>query len=165
MNTHLGIGMCIVLFQALCRGYPAEFASYFHYCPPSQAIGPGAGTSSPLPPAIASADRQTAGENGCATGLSSMNSSRQKTSGPLNSGSHAKQKNPAGNDPAVTKDTMVFLFYDYAHPGGSSSRQAAAAGSREAFAGSEADPQRSRATDASHGDPKRSSSGGTAIRK
>lgn len=22
----------ILLLQALCRGYPAEFASYFHYC-------------------------------------------------------------------------------------------------------------------------------------
>lgn len=21
-----------LLFQALCRGYPTEFASYFHYC-------------------------------------------------------------------------------------------------------------------------------------
>ncbi|GMJ15709.1 casein kinase 1 [Hibiscus trionum] len=187
--------------EALCRGYPTEFASYFHYCrslrfddkpdysylkrifrdlfiregfqfdyvfdwtilkyqqsqlttPPARAIGPGAGTSSPLPPAITSADRQTAGENARATGLSSMNSSRRKASEPLNSGSHSKQKNPVGNDPAVTKDTMFM-----GQQGGSSSRQAAASGSREAFAGSEADPQRSRATDASHGDPKRSSSG------
>ena len=50
-----------------------------------------------------------AGENARAGGLSS--SSRRKTSGPLNSGSQAKQKNPVGNDPAVTKDAMVFLFY------------------------------------------------------
>lgn len=23
---------CLHSFQALCRGYPTEFASYFHYC-------------------------------------------------------------------------------------------------------------------------------------
>nr|KJB06829.1 hypothetical protein B456_001G013300 [Gossypium raimondii] len=92
--------------EALCRGYPTEFASYFHYCrslrfddkpdyaylkrifrdlfiregfqfdyvfdwtilkyqqsqltnPPARALGLGAGTSSPLPPAIANADRHT----------------------------------------------------------------------------------------------------------
>ncbi|XP_039028422.1 casein kinase 1-like protein 2 isoform X2 [Hibiscus syriacus] len=169
--------------EALCRGYPTEFASYFHYCrslrfddkpdysylkrifrdlfiregfqfdyvfdwtilkyqqsqlttPPARAIGPGAGTSSPLPPGIG-ADRQTAGENARATGLSSMNSSRRKTSGPLNSGSQAKQKNPVANDPAAAKDTMFM-----GQTGGSSSRQAAASSSREAFAGSEADPRR-----------------------
>ncbi|XP_039031512.1 casein kinase 1-like protein 1 [Hibiscus syriacus] len=187
--------------EALCRGFPTEFASYFHYCrslrfddkpdysylkrifrdlfiregfqfdyvfdwtilkyqqsqlttPPARAIGPGAGPSSPLPPAIANADRQTAGENVRATGLSSMNSSRRKTSGPLNSASHSKQKNPVGNDFAVTKDTMFM-----GQQGGSSSRYVAASGSREAFAGSEAAPQRSRATDAIHGGPKLSSSG------
>jgi len=92
--------------EALCRGYPTEFASYFHYCrslrfddkpdyaylkrifrdlfiregfqfdyvfdwtilkyqqsqlatPPARPLGPGVGTSSGMPPAIANADRQT----------------------------------------------------------------------------------------------------------
>nr|KJB83053.1 hypothetical protein B456_013G227100 [Gossypium raimondii] len=163
--------------EALCRGYPTEFASYFHYCrslrfddkpdysylkrifrdlfiregfqfdyvfdwtilkyqqsqlttPPARALGPGAGTSAAMPPAFANADRQA---------------------GPLNSGSHAKQKGPVANDPAITKDTMYM-----GQSGGSSSRHIA--GSREAFAGSEADPQRSRTTDASHGGLHRNSS-------
>ncbi|KAB1996394.1 hypothetical protein ERO13_D13G198200v2 [Gossypium hirsutum] len=184
--------------EALCRGYPTEFASYFHYCrslrfddkpdysylkrifrdlfiregfqfdyvfdwtilkyqqsqlttPPARALGPGAGTSAAMPPAFANADRQAAGDNLRAAGLSSMNSSRRKTSGPLNSGSHAKQKGPVANDPAITKDTMYM-----GQSGGSSSRHIA--GSREAFAGSEADPQRSRTTDASHGGLHRNSS-------
>ncbi|KAE8674345.1 Casein kinase I isoform delta-like [Hibiscus syriacus] len=167
--------------EALCRGYLTEFASHFHYCrslrfddkpdytyylkrifrdlfiregfqfdyvfdwtilkhqqsllttPPARAIGPSAGPSSPLPPAIANCDRQI---------------------GPLNSGSHSKQKNPVGNDSAVTKDTMFM-----GQQGGSSSRHVAASDSCEAFAGSEADPQRSRAAHASHVDPKRSSYG------
>ncbi|TYJ02381.1 hypothetical protein E1A91_A13G224800v1 [Gossypium mustelinum] len=163
--------------EALCRGYPTEFASYFHYCrslrfddkpdysylkrifrdlfiregfqfdyvfdwtilkyqqsqlttPPARALGPGAGTSAAMPPAFANADRQA---------------------GPLNSGSHAKQKGPVANDPAITKDAMYM-----GQSGGSSSRHIA--GSREAFAGSEADPQRSRTTDASHGGLHRNSS-------
>ncbi|XWS70025.1 hypothetical protein CRYUN_Cryun03dG0013600 [Craigia yunnanensis] len=140
--------------EALCRGYPTEFASYFHYCrslrfddkpdyaylkrifrdlfiregfqfdyvfdwtilkyqqsqlaTPARALGPGAGTSSAMPPAIANTDRHTAGEDVRAAGLSSMDSSRRRTSGPLmNSGSYAKQKNPVANDPAITKETMV----------------------------------------------------------
>ncbi|KAA3486136.1 casein kinase I-like [Gossypium australe] len=207
--------------EALCRGYPTEFASYFHYCrslrfddkpdysylkrifrdlfiregfqfdyvfdwtilkyqqsqlttPPARALGPGAGTSAAMPPAFANADRQAAGDNLRAAGLSSMNSSRRKTSGPLNSGSHAKQKGPVANDPAITKDAMAFICVYYisflslaanlnftgnkymGQSGGSSSRHIA--GSREAFAGSEADPQRSRTTDASHGGLNRNSS-------
>ncbi|KAG8471836.1 hypothetical protein CXB51_036451 [Gossypium anomalum] len=207
--------------EALCRGYPTEFASYFHYCrslrfddkpdysylkrifrdlfiregfqfdyvfdwtilkyqqsqlttPPARAVGPGAGTSAAMPPAFANADRQAAGDNLRTAGLSSMNSSRRKTSGPLNSGSHAKQKGPVANDPAITKDAMEFIYVYYipflsfaanlnftgnkymGQSGGSSSRHIA--GSREAFAGSEADPQRSRTTDASHGGLHRNSS-------
>ncbi|XVE54049.1 hypothetical protein DITRI_Ditri03aG0051300 [Diplodiscus trichospermus] len=170
--------------EALCRGYPTEFASYFHYCrslrfddkpdyaylkrifrdlfiregfqfdyvfdwtilkyqqsqlatPPSRPLGLGAGTSSAMPPAIANADRHTAGED----------SSRRRTSGPLmNSGSYAKQKSPVANDPAITKDIMFM-----GQSGGSSSRRVAVSSSRDAFAGSEVDPQRSRTTDASPG--------------
>ncbi|XVF88786.1 hypothetical protein PTKIN_Ptkin19aG0079300 [Pterospermum kingtungense] len=153
--------------EALCRGYPTEFASYFHYCrslrfddkpdyaylkrifrdlfiregfqfdyvfdwtilkyqqsqlatPPARAIGPGAGTSSAVPPAFANANRHTAGEDARAAALSSMDSSRRRTSGPLmNSGSYAKQKSPVANDPALTKDAMVtFIFqllFEYDH--------------------------------------------------
>jgi hypothetical protein len=31
-NFSLGNSYVVDLFQALCRGYPTEFASYFHYC-------------------------------------------------------------------------------------------------------------------------------------
>ncbi|KAK6236498.1 hypothetical protein SCA6_011835 [Theobroma cacao] len=180
--------------EALCRGYPTEFASYFHYCrslrfddkpdyaylkrifrdlfiregfqfdyvfdwtilkyqqsqlatPSARAVGPSAGTSSAMPPAIANADRHTVGEDARAAGLSSMDSSRRRTSGPLmTSGSYAKQKSPVANDPVITKDSMFM-----GQSGGSSSRRVAVSSSRDAFAGSEAEPQRSRTTDASPG--------------
>ncbi|KAK8654722.1 hypothetical protein V6N13_107324 [Hibiscus sabdariffa] len=180
--------------EALCRGYPTEFASYFHYCrslrfddkpdyaylkrifrdlfiregfqfdyvfdwtilkyqqsqlttPPTRALGLGAGTSSPMPPAMANADRHTAGEDMRAAGLSSMDSSRRRTSGPLmNSGNYAKQKSPVANDPFVGQS------------GGSSSRRVAVSSSRDAFAGSEVDPQRPRAAYASPGALQKSSS-------
>ncbi|MBA0594072.1 hypothetical protein Gorai_010993 [Gossypium raimondii] len=172
--------------EALCRGYPTEFASYFHYCrslrfndkpdyaylkrifrdlfiregfqfdyvfdwtilkyqqsqlttPPARALGSGVGTSSGMPTAIGNADRHAAGQDVQAAGMSPMDNSRRRTtSGPLMySGSFAKQKNPIANDPA-TKDSAS---------GGSSKR----ASGREAVAGSEFDPQRSRTTDASPG--------------
>ncbi|TYH60777.1 hypothetical protein ES332_D07G002800v1 [Gossypium tomentosum] len=176
--------------EALCRGYPTEFASYFHYCrslrfddkpdyaylkrifrdlfiregfqfdyvfdwtilkyqqsqltnPPARALGLGAGTSSPLPPAIANADRHTAMEDTRAAGLSSMDSSRRRASGPLmSSGNYAKQKSPVAND----------------HSGGSSSRQVGVSSSRGAFAGSDVDPQRSRTAYASPGALQKNSS-------
>ncbi|OMO91680.1 hypothetical protein COLO4_18178 [Corchorus olitorius] len=178
--------------EALCRGYPTEFASYFHYCrslrfddkpdyaylkrifrdlfiregfqfdyvfdwtilkyqqsqlatPPARAIGPGVGSSSAMPPAIGNADRNT--DDLRAAGLSSMESSRRRTSGPLmNSGSYGKQKSPVANDPGITKESLFA-----AQSGGSSSRRVAVSSSRDAFAGSEFDPQRSRTTDASPG--------------
>ncbi|TYJ24934.1 hypothetical protein E1A91_A07G013400v1 [Gossypium mustelinum] len=180
--------------EALCRGYPTEFASYFHYCrslrfddkpdyaylkrifrdlfiregfqfdyvfdwtilkyqqsqltnPPARALGLGAGTSSPLPPAIANADRHTAAEDTRAAGLSSMDSSRRRASGPLmSSGNYAKQKSPVAND----------LFIGQS--GGSSSRQVGVSSSRDAFAGSDVDPQRSRTAYASPGALQKNSS-------
>ncbi|KAK9211880.1 hypothetical protein WN943_001258 [Citrus x changshan-huyou] len=211
--------------EALCRGYPTEFASYFHYCrslrfddkpdyaylkrifrdlfiregfqfdyvfdwtilkyqqsqlatPPARALVPGAGTSG-APPAIASGDRQTGGgEEGRPAGLSSMDSSRRRMSGPvINSGSFSKQKSPVVNEPTMTKDTMLSSSNFLGRSGGGSSRRAAAvSSSRDAFVGSETEPQRSRTTEASPGamhrissgprgspigssDPKRSSSG------
>ncbi|TYI17293.1 hypothetical protein ES332_A07G013400v1 [Gossypium tomentosum] len=178
--------------EALCRGYPTEFASYFHYCrslrfddkpdyaylkrifrdlfiregfqfdyvfdwtilkyqqsqltnPPARALGLGAGTSSPLPPAIANADRHT--EDTRAAGLSSMDSSRRRASGPLmSSGNYAKQKSPVANDHFIGQS------------GGSSSRQVGVSSSRDAFAGSDVDPQRSRTAYASPGALQKNSS-------
>ncbi|KAG4136551.1 hypothetical protein ERO13_D07G012600v2 [Gossypium hirsutum] len=180
--------------EALCRGYPTEFASYFHYCrslrfddkpdyaylkrifrdlfiregfqfdyvfdwtilkyqqsqltnPPARALGLGAGTSSPLPPAIANADRHTAMEDTRAAGLSSMDSSRRRASGPLmSSGNYAKQKSPVANDHFIGQS------------GGSSSRQVGVSSSRDAFAGSDVDPQRSRTAYASPGALQKNSS-------
>ncbi|XP_039018717.1 casein kinase 1-like protein 1 isoform X2 [Hibiscus syriacus] len=173
--------------EVLCRGYPTEFASYFHYCrslrfddkpdyaylkrifrdlfiregfqfdyvfdwtilkyqqsqlitPPARALGLGAGTSSPMTPVIANVDRLTAGEDLRASGLSSMDSSRRRTSGPLmNSGNHVKQKSPVANDPFLGQS------------GGSSTRRVAVSSSRDAFAGSEVNPPRSHAAYASPG--------------
>lgn len=178
--------------EALCRGYPTEFASYFHYCrslrfddkpdyaylkrifrdlfiregfqfdyvfdwtilkyqqsqlanPPARGLVPGAGTCSGLPPAIAGA------EEGRPVGPS-MDSSRRMVSGPiLNSGSYAKQKNPVSTDSPLKDPALSSTFIGRTSGGGSSRRAAAVSGSQDVFAGSEADPQRSRATGASPG--------------
>ncbi|XP_044463985.1 casein kinase 1-like protein 1 isoform X2 [Mangifera indica] len=211
--------------EALCRGYPTEFASYFHYCrslrfddkpdyaylkrifrdlfiregfqfdyvfdwtilkyqqsqlatPPARALVPGAGTSSATPPVIASADRQTGGEDGRPAGLSSMESSRRRVmSGPIvNSGNFSRQKSPVVNESGNGKDAMLSSSNFMGRSSGSSRRAAAVSSSRDAFAGSEADHQRSHATERSPGavhrissaqrispvgssDPKRTSSG------
>ncbi|KAK3210456.1 hypothetical protein Dsin_015162 [Dipteronia sinensis] len=195
--------------EALCRGYPTEFASYFHYCrslrfddkpdyaylkrifrdlfiregfqfdyvfdwtilkyqqsqlatPPARAVVPGAGTSSATPPVLASADRQTGGEEGRPTGLTSMDSSRRRMSGPIiNSSSFSKQKSPVVNESAMSKEAMVSSSNFLGRSAGGSSRRAAAAvsSSRDAFIGSESDPQRSRTTEASPGAMHRISSG------
>ncbi|OIW18726.1 hypothetical protein TanjilG_13478 [Lupinus angustifolius] len=152
--------------EALCRSYPTEFASYFHYCrslrfddkpdyaylkrifrdlfiregfqfdyvfdwtilkyqqsqlatPPARAIGPGAGTSSGIPPVVSNADRQTGGEEGRPPpGLVSADSSRRRLSGPvLNSLSSANVMGQSSG----------------------SSRRVAASSSRDAFIGAESD--------------------------
>ncbi|THG12519.1 hypothetical protein TEA_012294 [Camellia sinensis var. sinensis] len=139
--------------EALCRGYPTEFASYFHYCrslrfddkpdysylkrifrdlfiregfqfdyvfdwtilkyqqsqiatPPSRALATGAGTSSGLPPPVVNADRQSGEEEGRVTGLSGVEPSRTRFSGPvINSGTSSKQKGPVAND-STSKEAM-----------------------------------------------------------
>ncbi|XP_008793210.2 casein kinase 1-like protein 2 isoform X2 [Phoenix dactylifera] len=144
--------------EALCRGYPSEFASYFHYCrslrfddkpdyaylkrifrdlfiregfqfdyvfdwtilkyqqsqiasAPPRALGPGAGPSSGLAPAIVHADRQSGGEEGRPSGWSAMDPSRRRISAPaINASSLSRQKNSEGNDPGVTKETMFNYF-------------------------------------------------------
>ncbi|KAJ7955911.1 putative Casein kinase [Quillaja saponaria] len=183
--------------EALCRGYPTEFASYFHYCrslrfddkpdyaylkrifrdlfiregfqfdyvfdwtilkyqqsqlatPPARAPGPGAGTSSGLPPAVASADRQTGGEEGRPSGLVTLDTSRRRSGPIFNSGSLSKQKNPVTNDSAFSKDVTVSNSNILGQSSGSS-RRVAVSSNRDAFVGNESDLPRSRTTDASPG--------------
>ncbi|XP_065851377.1 casein kinase 1-like protein 1 [Euphorbia lathyris] len=192
--------------EALCRGYPTEFASYFHYCrslrfddkpdyaylkrifrdlfiregfqfdyvfdwtilkyqqsqlanPPARALGPGIGTSSGIPPAIASADRQTGGEESRPTGQS-MDTTRRRLSGQfLNSGSYAKQKSPVANDSPIIKDPILPSSTFMGRTSRSSRQPAGVSSSRDMFVGSDADPQRSRTTDASPGAIHKVSSG------
>ncbi|CAL0327880.1 unnamed protein product [Lupinus luteus] len=190
--------------EALCRGYPTEFASYFHYCrslrfddrpdyaylkrifrdlfiregfqfdyvfdwtilkyqqsqlatPPTRGIGPNAGTSSGLPPAMTNADRQTGGEEGRPPGLVSAESSRRRMPGPVvNSASFSKQKSPIMNDSAVNKDAALSSNNFMGQSSGS--RRFALSGSREAFVGSESDI-RTRTTEAGSGAAYKISSG------
>ncbi|KAG6723302.1 hypothetical protein I3842_03G201600 [Carya illinoinensis] len=190
--------------EALCRGYPTEFASYFHYCrslrfddkpdyaylkrifrdlfiredfqfdyvfdwtilkyqqsplatPPVRAIGAGAGTGAGMPTAIANADRQTGGEDGRAAGLSPMDSSRRRISGPaLTSGTFTSQRSPLVNDSAISNNAA--LSNSLRLPSGSS-RRAAVSSSRDAFVESESDPSQSRTTEASPGAAHRISGG------
>lgn len=56
-------------------------------------------------------DVLTAEEESRPAGLTSMDSSRRRVSGPiLNSGSFLKQKNPVANDPSNTKDALVSFY-------------------------------------------------------
>ncbi|XP_058068956.1 casein kinase 1-like protein 2 isoform X2 [Magnolia sinica] len=184
--------------EALCRGYPTEFASYFHYCrslrfddkpdyaylkrifrdlfiregfqfdyvfdwtilkyqqsqiatAPPRNLGPSAGTSSGMPPVIASADRQSGGEEGRQAGWLANDPSRRRIPGPaINAGSLSKQKNPVAADSAVTKDAMLSSSTFLGRSSGSS-RRAVVSSSRDAVLGSEGDPSRPRTTEASPG--------------
>ncbi|GMQ06085.1 hypothetical protein CsSME_00050806 [Camellia sinensis var. sinensis] len=201
--------------EALCRGYPTEFASYFHYCrslrfddkpdysylkrifrdlfiregfqfdyvfdwtilkyqqsqiatPPSRALATGAGTSSGLPPPVVNADRQSGEEEGRVTGLSGVEPSRTRFSGPvINSGTSSKQKGPVAND-STSKEAMLSSSFFLGRSSGSL-RRAAVSSSRDGVVmGNESDQVRSR-TKISSGqrsssvggssDPKRPSSG------
>ncbi|CAA0842109.1 casein kinase 1-like protein 2 [Striga hermonthica] len=182
--------------EALCRGYPTEFASYFHYCrslrfedkpdyaylkrifrdlfiregfqfdyvfdwtilkyqqsqmatPPSRTLGPNAGTSSGLPPAIPSGERPPGEEEGRQVGTSSADPSRRRGSGQLiNAGSLSRQKSPAANDSA-SKDAMLSSSSFFGRSSGSL-RRPAVSGSRETFTlGNDSDPTRSRTPEAS----------------
>ncbi|KAM7509692.1 hypothetical protein LguiA_020145 [Lonicera macranthoides] len=195
--------------EALCRGYPSEFASYFHYCrslrfddkpdyaylkrifrdlfihegfqfdyvfdwtilkyqqsqiaaPPSRALGPGAGTSSGMPPAIPNADRQSGEEEGrLAAGLSSGDPLRRRSSvqAAINAGSLSKQKNPVPNDSTLGKEAMLSSSTFMGRSSGSL-RRPTTSGSRDAFtAGTESDPSRSRTPEASSGTVHKISSG------
>ncbi|GMN36939.1 hypothetical protein TIFTF001_006421 [Ficus carica] len=184
--------------EALCRGYPTEFASYFHYCrslrfddkpdyaylkrlfrdlfiregfqfdyvfdwtilkyqqsqittPPTRALGASAGPSSGIPPVVANADRHTGGEEGRPTGWSPADPARRRNSGPIiNSGSLSKQKSPVGNDPAVSKDTML-TSTNFVRSTGSSRRPAVSSSRDQLMVSSESDLSRPQTTDASSG--------------
>ncbi|KAK3025783.1 hypothetical protein RJ639_041939 [Escallonia herrerae] len=193
--------------EALCRGYPTEFASYFHYCrslrfddkpdyaylkrifrdlfiregfqfdyvfdwtilkyqqsqmatPPSRGLGPIAGTSSGIPPAIPIGDRPTGEEEGRLAGLSSMDLSRRRSSGQvMNSGSLSKQKSPVANDSTMSKDAMLSSSTFVGRSSGSV-RRTAASGSHDTFTlGNESDPARARTPEASPGAGYKISSG------
>ncbi|KAF7147614.1 hypothetical protein RHSIM_Rhsim03G0231400 [Rhododendron simsii] len=190
--------------EALCRGYPTEFASYFHYCrslrfddkpdyaylkrifrdlfiregfqfdyvfdwtilkyqqsqitaPPSRAlvsdVGPGAGTSSGLPPAVANADRQS-GEEGVSVPIGFRRVSGQA----INDGSLPKQKSPAAND-STSKEAMLSSSTFLGQSSGSLRRPAVSTSREGLIVGNESDPVRSRTTEASPGTQQKISSG------
>ncbi|KAL8102604.1 hypothetical protein AgCh_027211 [Apium graveolens] len=149
--------------ESLCRGYPTEFASYFHYCrslrfedkpdyaylkrifrelfiregfqfdyvfdwtilkyqqsqmaaPPSRVLGPSAGPSSGIPPAIPNGDLRpdvvrnalNAVEDMRPPGLSAVDCSHTRASAQgLNRESLSKQKSHAANDSTVSRDATV----------------------------------------------------------
>ncbi|KAE8715391.1 Casein kinase I isoform delta [Hibiscus syriacus] len=182
--------------EALCRGYPSEFASYFHYCrslrfddkpdysylrclfrelfiregfqfdyvfdwtilkyqqsqisnPPARALGPGAGTSSGIPPAVAIADRKSGRKVG-PFGWSSRDPTLRRHSGPIeNSRNVAKQKSPIANDCPVAKDPK--LAGSNVLPSSGSSRRAAISCNRDAAAITvgDSEPRHLRTIDAS----------------
>ncbi|KAL5757449.1 hypothetical protein ACOSP7_020060 [Xanthoceras sorbifolium] len=174
--------------EALCRGYPTEFASYFHYCrslrfddkpdyaylkrlfrdlfiregfqfdyvfdwtilkyqqsqipTPARALGPVAGPSSGMPPAVANVDRQTGGEEGRLNGWSSGDPSRRRHSGPLmNSANLSKQKGLLSADPTHSKDVMV-SNYNFLRSTGSSRRAAMSSSRDAAVVRTDSDPSR-----------------------
>lgn len=189
--------------ESLCRGYPTEFASYFHYCrslrfddkpdyaylkrifrdlfiregfqfdyvfdwtilkyqqsqiatPPSRTLGPAAGTSSGLVPAVANADRQTGGEEGRHPGWSLSDPSRRRISAPgINAGSLSKQKSPVANDSA--KEAMLSGSSFMGRSSGST-RRATVSHSREALV-SESDSSRPRTMEGTPGAFRKVSSG------
>ncbi|MED6118735.1 Casein kinase 1-like protein 2 [Stylosanthes scabra] len=178
--------------ESLCRGYPSEFASYFHYCrslrfddkpdyaylkrlfrdlfiregfqfdyvfdwtilkyqqsqiatPPIRPVGLPPGPSSGMPPAALNADRQSGGEDGRHTGLSSSDLTRRRNSGPIvNDGNLSRQKAPVTNDTTRSKDGMLSSS-NFFRSSGSTRR---AAFSREAV-GSGTEQSRSQTVDAS----------------
>ncbi|KAG8376168.1 hypothetical protein BUALT_Bualt09G0035200 [Buddleja alternifolia] len=181
--------------EALCRGYPTEFASYFHYCrslrfedkpdyaylkrifrdlfiregfqfdyvfdwtilkyqqsqmaaPPSRTLGPSAGTSSGLPPAIPSGERLPGEEEG-RLGATSTDPSRRRSSGQfINSGSLSRQKSPVAND-SSSKDVMMSNSTFFGRSSGSLRRSAVSGGRETLTLGNDSDPTRSRTPEAS----------------
>ncbi|KAK1377776.1 Non-specific serine/threonine protein kinase [Heracleum sosnowskyi] len=201
--------------ESLCRGYPTEFASYFHYCrslrfedkpdyaylkrifrelfiregfqfdyvfdwtilkyqqsqmaaPPSRVLGPSAGPSSGIPPAIPNGDLRpdlvrnalNAAEDMRPPGLSAVDCSHTRASAQgLNRESLSKQKSPVANDSTVSKDATAASSNILGRSGGSFKRSVISSG-RETFnLGKESDATNSRTTDASPGTMQKTSSG------
>ncbi|KAL3825305.1 hypothetical protein ACJIZ3_021334 [Penstemon smallii] len=197
--------------ESLCRGFPTEFASYFHYCrslrfedkpdyaylkrlfrdlfiregfqfdyvfdwtilkyqqsqisaAPSRALGPSAGMSLGLPPAIPGerlpVNVGAGDEEGRQGATSSADPSRRKNSGQvINAGSLSRQKSPVTNDSA-SKDVMMSSSTFFGRSTGSSLRRGAVSASRETFTlGNESDPTRSRTSEASPATATKLSSG------
>ncbi|XP_042060365.1 casein kinase 1-like protein 2 isoform X1 [Salvia splendens] len=191
--------------EALCRGYPTEVASYFHYCrslrfedkpdyaylkrifrdlfiregfqfdyvfdwtilkyqqsqmaaPPSRPLGPGAGTSSALPPAIPSGERLPAGdEEGRVVGTSSGDPSGRR-SGQISNARMSREKSPAAIDSA-SKDALLSNSTFFGRSSGTL-RRGTVSGSRETFTlGNDSDPSRSRTPEASPATANKTSSG------
>ncbi|KAI3463252.1 hypothetical protein Pfo_019915 [Paulownia fortunei] len=175
--------------EALCRGYPTEFASFFHYCrslrfddkpdyaylkrifrdlfiregfqfdyvfdwtilkyqqsqlanPPSRALGTAAGTSSGMP--HANIDRQSGGEEGKAPGWSATATRGRNF---LNSGNLSRQKGPAANDAATSKELSSSNIFRQI---GSSRRPAVSSSRDPEIPGNDNDPSRAHTTDALH---------------
>ncbi|KAL2332257.1 hypothetical protein Fmac_019838 [Flemingia macrophylla] len=183
--------------ESLCRGYPSEFASFFHYCrslrfddkpdyaylkrlfrdlfihegfqfdyvfdwtilkyqqsqiaaPPTRAIGPAAGPSSGVPPAVVNADRQIGGENSRHTGWSSSDPARRRNSGPIaNDGSLSRQKAPVPSDSNGSKDVMLSSSNFFRSSG--SARRGGVSSSRDAVGGNETESSHPLTMEASPG--------------
>ncbi|XP_017223034.1 casein kinase 1-like protein 2 isoform X1 [Daucus carota subsp. sativus] len=202
--------------ESLCRGYPTEFASYFHYCrslrfedkpdyaylkrifrelfiregfqfdyvfdwtilkyqqsqmaaPPSRVLGPGAGPSSGMPPAIPNGDLRpdlvrsalnAAEEDIRSPGLSAVDCSHTRASAQgLNRESLSKQKSPVANDSVVSKDATAASSNILGRSSGSFRRSAVSSGRETYNVGRESDPTQSRTTDATPGTMQKNSSG------
>ncbi|KAL8102605.1 hypothetical protein AgCh_027211 [Apium graveolens] len=201
--------------ESLCRGYPTEFASYFHYCrslrfedkpdyaylkrifrelfiregfqfdyvfdwtilkyqqsqmaaPPSRVLGPSAGPSSGIPPAIPNGDLRpdvvrnalNAVEDMRPPGLSAVDCSHTRASAQgLNRESLSKQKSHAANDSTVSRDATAASSNILGRSSGSFRRSAVSSGRETYNLGKESDPTHSGTTDASPGTMQKTSSG------
>ncbi|MED6197024.1 hypothetical protein PIB30_052876 [Stylosanthes scabra] len=144
MNTHLGIGFQFdyVFDWTILKYQQSQIAT-----PPIRPVGLPPGPSSGMPPTALNADRQSGGEDGRHTGLSSSDLTRRRNSGPIaNDGNLARQKAPVTNDTARSKDGMLSSSNFFRSSG--STRRAAFSGGREAV-GSGTEQSRSQTLDAS----------------
>ncbi|GFS43850.1 casein kinase 1 [Actinidia rufa] len=126
--------------------------------PPSRAPGPGAGTSSGIPPAIANADWQSGEKEGRLPGLSSVGPRRRLTGQAINDGGLSKQKSSAPND-STSREAMLSSSTFLGRSSGSLRRSAVSSSRDGVVAWNETDPVRSPPTDASPGTLQKISSG------
>ncbi|KAA8534818.1 hypothetical protein F0562_029740 [Nyssa sinensis] len=193
--------------EALCRGCPTEFASYFHYCrslrfddkpdyaylkrifrdlfiregfqfdyifdwtilkyqqsrtatTPPRAFGPGAGTSSGLPPPIAIADRQSGEEGGRPANFHLVDPSHRRISGQaVHAASLSMQKRPALNDSTASREAMISSSTFLGRSSGSVWRPVVPSNSDALVVGNVSVLPRSHTTEASPGTLNKVSSG------